>query len=86
MEHRMWIEVPFDVGWDLEWPVLLLAAVCVGVLTWRRSIYVARAGVYFSSFFLFSTILYLLVEGDTKSRLMYNYPLVVLAAGGLMWL
>lgn len=44
------------------------------------------AGVYFSSFFLFSMIVYLLVEVDTKSRLMYNYPLGVLAACGLMWL
>ena len=41
MEHRMWFETTFDIGLNLEWPVMLLAVVCVALLAMRRSIYVS---------------------------------------------
>jgi len=50
MEHRMWFEAPFDIGLNLEWPVMLLAAACVALLAVRRSLFVSLPLVSVASY------------------------------------
>jgi hypothetical protein len=72
MEHRMWFEIPFDIGLNLEWPVILLAAICIALLAMRRSL--------FTSLPLVSIVSY------TVWGLNVAVPVVALAAslGGLL--
>ena len=61
--------------------LVLLALVAVGIYAWRIR---GAAGMYFTSFLLFSSLIFLLVETDTKDRLLFNFPFGILAAVGLM--
>jgi hypothetical protein len=59
----------------------LLVVVAVGVYAWKRS---GPDGMYFASFLFISTVAFLMVDVDTKKRLIYNYSFGLLAAMGLM--
>jgi hypothetical protein len=60
---------------------VLLVIVAVGVYAWRRK---GSEGICFTTLLLASTVAFLLVNADTKKRLIYNYPFGLLASIGLM--